>query len=299
MATVIRQTPCLLLQALAKIIHWLYNLTKWQTTFFYICWITDQIHFAMHPIFKRIENAKSPDFGDIFSKSFELFKEVWTDGMVHVLVTMVVVIPFFIAVYVPLFPIYMDLLMNGGGPYYGEYITEHNGLWWFGYMLLVFFLAFALQVVHFAIYSHFLRRCKQVDLKSSEPIGGFFDDVKGNFGKLFVLTLMTFGIAMLAALLCYLPIFYVLVPLNLLLPIYAFNPEMSAGDIVKAGFKLGNRFWLVAFGLILIGSIIASFGAILCGIGIIATQFFAQIVLYYFYKDTVGFEDDLPGIESF
>ena len=126
-----------------------------------------------------------------------------------------------------------------------------------------------------------------------------FDDLKGNFGKLLALTLMTFGIAMLAALLCYLPLFYALVPLNLLLPIYAFNPDMSASDIVRAGFKLGNRFWLTAFGLIIVGSIIASLGAIICGIGIIATSFFSQIVLYYFYKDTVGFEDDSPGIETF
>jgi len=254
----------------------------------------------MHPIFRRIENAKSPDFGDIFSKSFDLFKSVWTDGMVHVLVTMVVVIPFMIAVYVPLFPIYLEMLQYGGDPYYGgDYFSTHTGLWWVGYMILIFFLSFVLQVVHFSIYSHFLRRCKQVDLNSSEPIGGFFDDLKGNFGKLLALTLMTFGIAMLAGLLCYLPIFYVLVPLNLLLPIYTFNTDMSAGDMVRAAFKLGNRFWLTAFGLIVIGGIIASFGAILCFIGIIATQFFSQIVLYYFYKDTVGFEDDTPGIETF
>ena len=98
---------------------------------------------------KRIENAKSPDFGDIFSKSFDLFKDVWTDGMVHVLVTMVVVIPFFFVVYIPLFPIYMEILMSGGDPYYAETAMENSMMWWMGYMVLVFFLSFVLQVVHF------------------------------------------------------------------------------------------------------------------------------------------------------
>lgn len=252
-----------------------------------------------HPIFSRIERAKAPDFGAIFSKSFTLFKDVWTDGMVHVLITMIVVIPFMILIYVPLLPIYIDLLQHGGDPYYSDGLAAHTVFWWVGYSFLILVLSFALQVVNIAVFSHFYRRMRQVDTGSLQPIGGYFDDLKGNSGKIFVLTLITFGIALLATLLCYLPLFYVLVPLNIILPIYAFNTEMSAGDIIRASFKLGNRFWLVAFGLIIIGSILSSLGVILCYIGIIATQSFVHIIMYYFYKDTVGFEEEPPGIETF
>ena len=38
-----------------------------------------------NPVFQKIENANKPDFGDILSKSFELFKKVWEQALYHVL----------------------------------------------------------------------------------------------------------------------------------------------------------------------------------------------------------------------
>jgi hypothetical protein len=62
---------------------------------------------------------------------------------------------------------------------------------------------------------------------------------------------------MLASLISYVPIFYVMVSLNLVGVFYAFNQDLSAVDVIKACFKFGNKFWLIIFGLILISSIIA------------------------------------------
>ena len=39
---------------------------------------------------QRINNNKEIDFGDIFSKSFELFKKTWTKGLVLILLSLVV-----------------------------------------------------------------------------------------------------------------------------------------------------------------------------------------------------------------
>jgi hypothetical protein len=108
---------------------------------------------------------------------------------------------------------------------------------------------------------------------------------------MFLLSLATMGIAILAALLCYLPIFYVMVPLQLFLPVLVFNESLTVSEIIKASFKLGNKYWLMLFGLIIVSSLLASLGILLCGIGIIVTSYYQYIVLYYFYKDSVGFDD--------
>ncbi len=83
-----------------------------------------------------------------------------------------------------------------------------------------------------------------------------------------------------------------MVPLQLIVPIFAFNPKLSVKDIVSASFKLGNEFWLILFGLIIIPSLIAQIGVVLCFVGMAATLYFTYIPLYYFYKDTIGFKEE-------
>ncbi|GAB5399039.1 MAG: hypothetical protein Aureis2KO_06240 [Aureisphaera sp.] len=246
-----------------------------------------------HPIFKKIENSQSPDFGDIFSKSFELYKQVFTQGMVHVLVSLVVIIPFVLVIYIPILPMYIDAISGGYDPYYGDTMFDNYSpviiILWF---LLVLVLSFLMQAVNYSIYGNFLKMLKNEDMGLSEETGGYFSLLKKHFSKLVMLTLATMGIAILAALLCYLPLLYAMVPLQLMLPIFVFNEDLSVGDIVKAAFKLGNKHWFIIFGLLFVGSLLSSLGAILCYIGMIATLFFTYIILYYIYKETVGFEDD-------
>ena len=92
--------------------------------------------------------------------------------------------------------------------------------------------------------------------------------------------------------LCYLPIFYVMVPLQLMIVIFAFNDKLSVSDIISISFKLGNKFWLLVFGLIIVSSMIAQLGIIICFIGVFFTAYFAHIPIYYFYKETIGFNGD-------
>ncbi|NND88729.1 MAG: hypothetical protein HKM28_05730, partial [Flavobacteriaceae bacterium] len=47
----------------------------------------------------RIENSKQPDFGGVLTKSFELFQKVWIEGFVHLLLTMILVVPFILVIY--------------------------------------------------------------------------------------------------------------------------------------------------------------------------------------------------------
>lgn len=248
-------------------------------------------------IFQRIENAARPDFGDILSKSFDLFQKLFKDAVMHGLVSLLVLVPFIIVVYVPIMPMYIEMLQNAGDPYYTpSAFDDYSVAFMIGWIILVFILSFVLQVVSLSIAAHFYKVTKNVDMGTSDETGGYFDLLKNNFGKLLLLSLATFGIAILAALACYLPIFYVMVPIQLVVPILAFNEKLSVSEIIKAAFKLGNKYWLIAFGLIWLASLIAQLGIILCLIGIVFTAYFVHVVVYYFYKDSVGFDDSNGAI---
>ena len=249
-----------------------------------------------HPIFQKIENANKPDFGDILSKSFDLFKKVWEQALYHVLITMVAVVPMILLIYVPY--IIFIFSISGQDPYGGydqpDMTPYIPGL--IVYALVVFLLIFIVQAIVLGVAAHFYQVLKKMDHEEETDVGGYFDIVKNNFKKLLLLSLATFGIALLATLLCYLPVFYVMVPLQLVGVFYAFHPDLSVTDLLKACFKLGNKFWLTIFGLILIASIIAQAGMILCIVGVIFTAYFVHIPIYYVYKDAIGFEEDQEDV---
>lgn len=245
-------------------------------------------------IFKKIELAPKPDFGDIFSKSFELFKKVWVEGMIHALISMVCVIPVILLVYAPFIPAFIETISTSGRGYY-EPVLDYPVALIVLYGILVVLLTLFIQVVVSGINLHFYRVLRKEDTGYHSAVGGYFIYLKHHLKKLVLLNLAIFGISLGAALLCYLPIFYVLVPLQLIIPIFAFNTHLTAADTIRAGFKLGNRFWLTIFGLIIISSIIAQAGILLCLVGVVITAYFVHIPMYYVYKDTIGFDDPTPA----
>jgi len=246
-------------------------------------------------IFQKIENASSPDFGNLLTRSFDLFKKVWLESFLHTILLMIAVIPFIIIVYLPIISIFIYGSRNEYGGHY-EPVFDYPTLMIVGYFVLLFILIIIIQGVSIAITAHFFQVCKKVDTDSSVETGGYFRFFTGaNFSKVFLMSLATFGIAIVALLLCYFPIFYVMVPLNLLIVVFAFNENLSISDIINISFKLGNKFWLLVFGLILVSSLIAQLGVIFCFVGLLFTAFFTYIPLYYFYKDTIGFDDVSEG----
>jgi len=249
-------------------------------------------------IFSKIETANKVDFGEILSKSFELFKKVWQEGLIHGLITMALMIPVIIIAYVPMVAILMNT-PNYQYDYYNDYynynepLMDYPVLWIVGFMLLFFALTFVAQTVVYGVIGHFFRVLKKADLGTDEDTGGYFVYLKGkHLKKIFVLSLATFGISLLAVLLCYLPIFYVLVPLKLFITIFVYNEDLSVSDIIKASFKLGHKFWLILFGLIFIAGTVAQIGLILCVVGYFATAYFVHVPIYYFYKDAIGFDQE-------
>ena len=245
----------------------------------------------------KIERSSAPDFGDILSKSFELFKKSWEQTLYHALVTVAVVLPVIIITYIPyvLFIFYLSSVENAG--HYNEfnYLDQHDPElvipMLIVYFLIVFLVILLVQAIAYGIIAHYFKVLKKIDTGSLEETGGYFSCLKGNYMKLFVMSLATFGISILATLLCFFPIIYVMVPLQLIVVFFAFNPGLSVSGVIKMSFKLGNKYWLTIFGLIIISSMIAQIGILLCFVGLFFTAYFVHIPMYYVYKDTIGFED--------
>ena len=245
-----------------------------------------------HPIFDRIENAPKPDFGDILTKTFDSIKELWQPALYHGLINMLFMIPFLILVYIPLAPMYIGIFKNMGDPYYQPDIN-YSLSFWIGYMVGVLVIALIVQLFSFSLVAHFYKVIRIKDEGSSENPGGYFSYLKGNVGKILGLNLAAMGIAIAAALLCYLPIFYVMVPLQLFAVLFTFNQDLSVSQIIKAAFKLGHKFWLIIFGIIMISNMIAQLGIVFCFIGVFVTQLFVHIPIYNIYKNTVGFKAEI------
>ena len=240
---------------------------------------------AINSLLEKIDNAKALDFGTIFNQSIELFKKVWVQGLVMLLLTFALMIPFYLIIYLPLLAIGIinpEMMQNG---------EELNILLMIPFMIMILAFAFFAMVIGFGLKASFYRICKFKDFGELTSDDYFYYLKRPYLGKVINLSLISFGITLLAVLLCIVPVFYVIVPVTLMNVIFAFNPDLSSSEIVKAGFRLGNKKWLITFGLIIIAGFMAQIvGMIMCLIGVLVTTSFAYLPMYFIYKESVGFD---------
>ena len=154
-------------------------------------------------------------------------------------------------------------------------------------------LGFIATVIGFGLKAAFYRICKNEDLGLAKSDDYFHYFKKPYLGRIIKLGAISFGIAILAMLLCGLPLIYAIVPLSFINIIFAFNPEISDSDIVKASFNIGNKKWLLTFGLMFVAGLLAGLvGLVMCIVGIFVTSSFSYIPLYFIYKESIGFDND-------
>lgn len=243
----------------------------------------------------KIQNAKDLDFGTIFSQSIELFKKTWVQGLVMLLITMLLMLPFYVIMYIPLIAM---------GIFDPEAMQQNNSpeemlMYMLPFYLMLFVFSFFIMIIAFGMKASFYRICKAKDFNEATSDDYFYFFKKPYLGKTIKLSLASAGITLLAALLCYFPVIYVAVPITLVNVIYAFNPDLTISNIIKLGFELGNKKWLITFGLIIVAGMLAQFaGLMLCGIGVLATASFAYLPPYFIYKEVIGFDekDDIMKI---
>ncbi|MBT8267267.1 MAG: hypothetical protein KJO41_08330 [Bacteroidia bacterium] len=239
----------------------------------------------------KIRRAPELNFSDIFSKSIDLFKIVWVQGLLLQLFSIIVILPIILILYAPILGLIISQSENG------EFNPETLDSFFAGmsilYILFLIVGFLVLGAVVLAIKAAFYRIVMKMDHNQSVSTSDFFYFLKGKYlSKTLALVLISMLIGTLAVILCVLPVFYVMVPLSFFSVMLAFNPELSTGDIISASFSLGNKKWLLVFGLmIVIGLILTIINYMTCGIGNLFLTAFMYLPLYLVYKQVVGFED--------
>ena len=238
---------------------------------------------SLEAINQKITEKPSLEFGAIFSESIELFKKVWLQGFITVLLTLVTILPFYLIIYIP---------MIAAGITDPEMLQSEEMPPMVAVAMALLMPIFLLGVLTFglALNAAFLRICKQKDFNEVVSEDYFYFFKEGRLGKILKLALIMLGLSLLGILTCGLGIVYLIVPISLFPAFLAFNNELSALDMVKASFTLGNKNWLVVFGLILVMGIVAELGIILCCVGLLFTAMLAKVPTYFIYKYGVGFD---------
>lgn len=252
---------------------------------------------------KRIQNAKEVDFGNVFSDSVELFKNVWVQGLVVVLLNMVLAIPVLFLVYIPLVifgfvGVVSDLIAIDSYGYYDSYNQPDISLAFvFLTIPLLLFTIVAMSTVAFGLLAAFYRICKLKDLNEVGREDYFYFFRKPYLLKTVKLSAAFVGIMIVAYCLCFFPLIYACVPLYYMYVVYAFNPEKSVSEIIKLSFAIGNKKWLITFGLLFVtGFLSIVVGILMCFVGTYVTRTFMMLPTYLIYKDVVGFEDEEEGV---
>lgn len=235
-------------------------------------------------ITQRIKSKPDLVFGTILSRSIELFKKVWLQGFIILLLTFVVILPFYIILYIP---------MIAAGITDPEAIRNNELPPMVAIAMGILSPVFAIGVSTFALALNaaFLKICRQKDIGEESSDDYFYFFKEGRLGKVFILALYTLGLAILGLLACGVGLIYVIVPLSLIPAFLAFSNELSPLEMVKASFALGNKNWLVIFGLVFVTGIVAELGFILCCVGVLFTAMLSKVPTYYMYKDGIGFNE--------
>jgi hypothetical protein len=232
---------------------------------------------------QKISERPPLEFGSIFSRSIDLFKKVWLQGFITLLLTFLTILPFYIMIYIPMIAAGItdpEMLRN----------EELPAIVVVSMSILLPVVLIGAMTFTLALNAAFLRICRQKDLNESTSDDYFYFFKEGRLGRILIISLITLGLSLLGMLACGLGIIYLIVPLSLFPAFLAFNEELTAMEIVKSSFTLGNRNWLVIFGLVIVMGIVAELGVLLCCIGILFTAMLSKIPAYFMYKDGVGFE---------
>lgn len=249
---------------------------------------------------QKVAHSQKVDFGGVLTNCVALFKKTWQQGAMHVAIVMAGVIPLIILIYGPILW-WSEMQRSSYYDYNGDYTyvsNEPNVLFILIWILVVLVVVVLVQTLGMGITAHFFKVCRIIDMDTGEPTGDYFEFFRGgNLKRLILTALVAMCISILAVSLCYLPIFYAIVPLQLMVPIFAFNPKLSVSDIVKGAFKLGNKHWIYVFGFYIVASQVAQLGVILCIVGVVFTASIVHLPVYYFYKDTIGFDEKETGPE--
>ena len=203
----------------------------------------------------RIQNAKDLDLVITLNQSIELFKKKdWVQGFVTISLNMILVIPFIMMIDFPIIFVGLTEAYASANDLFSVTFSQPdvNPIAMVMMFVLYLFAGIVMSAGIMRLKAAFYRICK---LKDSGQMGKddyFYFFKKPYLAKTITLGLAYIGISLIAKMLCIIPVIYVFVPLSYIFVVYAFNPDKSVSEIIKLSFDLGNRKWLMSFGLLIV-----------------------------------------------
>lgn len=247
----------------------------------------------------KVKVARTHDvsFGDVFGQAIELFKKVWLEGLLLIIISLGISMG--LSLIVQLISLPMGLAGASIDP---NSINDDVPVFFvIAFFLISLLLNYVGAVFSFGLQAAFYRMVRNKDRGVAQEEGvnwGMFLK-KEYFSKIALITLYVFLISFAAVLLCVIPIIYAFVPLSLIAPIFAFNPHWTESEIIKGAFALGNRRWLTMFLGLFLGGLLSIFvGLLMLCIGVLFTASFVYLISYQVYKDSVGFTEDQDAIKN-
>ncbi|MGB1901185.1 MAG: hypothetical protein ACPHP0_00695 [Flavobacteriaceae bacterium] len=228
-------------------------------------------------ISKKISEAPSIDFGDLFNESVAVFKKVWLQGFLLQLITIALSLPLLFFNFIN----FSDFSNNSVPLQFGTAAV------------IYYSLTVVLAVVSSFLTFGFFRVIRQMDKgEDFKTVDFFYFFNTERIKKALLVVLANVAVVILALLLCVFPVFYVVIPLMFVTPIFVYNPELSISEVLKSSFALGHKKWGITF-LISLLNIIALYVLILltCGLGSLFFGCFLQMPIYVLYKKIISFDD--------
>ena len=183
--------------------------------------------FSLQTLLSKIQGSSTIDFGDLFNESVSLFKKVWVQGLILQLISGLIMLPVLIGFYIPYFELVTSMSSNGvidTPDFMPELISAYgiSGILW-----LYLFLA-VVSLFSYILYLGFFRVIRQIYHGEAFVFSELFYFFKtASIRKSLGLSVTYITISAIAVLLCFFPFIYVIVPLMFLLPVYAYNPDLS------------------------------------------------------------------------
>lgn len=237
----------------------------------------------------KINKAPRLDFGNIFSDAITLFQKVWLQGFLMILLGSVTFIGLYTVMMIPMLASGFILEQDAGD------MNTVVSILLMGLMFLMYIvIIIAATTLNVGLQAAFYRiiRVKDRNLKSEVGVNFGMFLKKRHLKKLFLFSLIYLLILGISYVLLIVPLLYTVVPMQYAVIIYAFHPEWSIKQILKAGFDLGNKKWGITFALLLVGGLAAyAVGLLACFIGIYFTMSFIYLPAYIIYKEVVGFTE--------
>jgi len=237
----------------------------------------------------KIQNAQPLDFGTIFDSSINLYKQLWLQGFLTIIIGALITLPIAFLYTFILGMLGLDVV----NPIeLGDF--EIEGMFNFYSASAIYNIPVTIisTTITLALTSAFYRICLQKEEGESVSEDYFYFFKDGHLRKILILSLAYSLVAVIAQALCFIPYIYVCVPLMFFSVVFAFNSEKSVEEIVKLSFDIGNKKWLMSFGLLIVTGVIACLGILACGIGVLFTAPLVYFPAYFIYKEVVGVEED-------